>query len=425
MASDAMRFAASGRAPGSAGRSALNWAIAIFAAGMLAGIAQRMYPTKNLGMGDGHEMVAMAQSLARNGTLGDPFYAMPTGPTAVESPLYPVVVAVAIRLFGSHPMLPYWVMIFVNIVVNAAAAALLSRVSALFFGTAIPGIAGGILAVAASLLTPAWDASFTQLGLILLVIGLGRLFERSGRVALDGAIAGAAVGLLFLLNSVSVLVSIPCVAFFMVRRAGPRDWLRLSAALVLAAVLVNLPWLVRNYSVWGRFVMRTNLGMTLYGSNSDCAQPSLAEEMNGCYEKTQPNTNIRQAEAVRRIGEPAYDRQRLAAAVSWTRAHANRFAWLTGMRLLQFWMPRPNPPAYVAYAVWLITILSLPGLVWMGCRRHPATLLFLVVFLLYPPVYYIVVSDVRYRVPILWLSCLCAGYFVTALSPRLRRALAV
>jgi hypothetical protein len=409
-------------ASGSAGRPGLNWTAVLFAAGLLAGLGQVLYPTKSIGMGAGYEMMAVARDLAQNGTFGNPFYALPTGPTAVEPPLYPLLVALAIRLFGSHPMLPYWVVIFANIVANAAAAALLPRVSALLYGTPIPGIAGGALAVAASRLITAWDAGFTQFGLVLLAIEAGLLLERPGRFALHGAITGAVIGLLSLLNPASVLISVPCVVFFMVRRAGLRDWVRFFAPLVLAAVLVNLPWLARNYAVWGRFVVRTNLGMTLYASNNDCARPSLAEELDGCYDTMHPNTNTHEAELLRGIGEPEYDRQRTAAALSWIRAHPDRFAWLTRVRVLQFWLPRPAPPAYASYCVWLITILSLPGLVWMGCRRQPAALLFLVVFLVYPAVYYIVVSDIRYRVPMLWLSCLCAGYFVASLLPRPRLA---
>jgi hypothetical protein len=44
------------------------------------------------------------------------------------------------------------------------------------------------------------------------------------------------------------------------------------------------------------------------------------------------------------------------------------------------------------------------------------------VFLLYPLTYYIVVSGIRYRVPILWVSTLAAGYLVATVLQR-RRAL--
>jgi len=39
----------------------------------------------------------------------------------------------------------------------------------------------------------------------------------------------------------------------------------------------------------------------------------------------------------------------------------------------------------------------------------------LFVLAVYPPIYYVVVSDVRYRYPVLWLTFLSAGYLLTRL----------
>ncbi len=373
-------------------------------------------------MGGGYEMMAVARNLAQDGTFANPFYALPTGPTAVEPPLYPLFVALAIRVFGAHSMVPYWVVIFANIFANALVAALLPWVSAALWGTCTAGIAAALLAIAAFRPMTAWDASFTQLGLVLLTILAAAQLAKPGRFVRGGAIVGAFAGLLFLLNPASVLVSIPCAAFFAVRSGAPRQWIRFAVPLVLAAALVNLPWLARNYAIWGRPIVRTNFGMTLYASNNDCAQPGMIEEeMAGCYDTKHPNTNLREAELLRSLGEPEYDRRRTADGLAWIRANPSRFVWLTRMRILQFWLPRPGPLPYTTYAVWILTILSLPGLVWMARRREAAVLLFLVEFLIYPLAYYVVVANIRYRVPILWMSCLAAGYFLVGAFSRIRR----
>jgi hypothetical protein len=55
-------------------------------------------------------------------------------------------------------------------------------------------------------------------------------------------------------------------------------------------------------------------------------------------------------------------------------------------------------------------------------RRERATLFVLFVLLIYPLMYYIVVSDLRYRAPVLWLSLLPAGYFVFIISDRITKA---
>ena len=51
-------------------------------------------------------------------------------------------------------------------------------------------------------------------------------------------------------------------------------------------------------------------------------------------------------------------------------------------------------------------------------RRVPAAWFLLTVAAIYPLLYYVVVSDVRYRYPVLWLSLLCAGYLLSELASR-------
>jgi hypothetical protein len=57
-------------------------------------------------------------------------------------------------------------------------------------------------------------------------------------------------------------------------------------------------------------------------------------------------------------------------------------------------------------------VLSIPGLLVMMRRRNEFTMFTGFVLLVYPMMYYIVVSDVRYRLPVLWLSLLPAATFV-------------
>jgi hypothetical protein len=390
----------------------------LFIAGLVAGFYHLFHPV-NVAMGG--EMLNIAKSLAKDGTFGNPFQSLPTGPTAYQPPLYPLYLALAIKLFRTPVPVGYFIIVL-GIIVNAFAAALLPQVSELFFGTRVPGMIGAALSVAASRLMPAWDASFTQFGLILLFLITALLLRKVGRFALHGAIAGAIIGLLFLLNPASVLVAVPCVAFLLIiRRTGLCACTRFFALLLIMAPLAILPWIVRNYNIWGRVIVRTALGIALYESNNDCAEPSLMRDLlNECHDATHPNSSAREAQLLRSMGEPAYDRQRAADAMAWMRSHPGRFWWLTRRRIVEFWLPYPTEPLHSCYAVWAATILSIPGLIWMGWKREPATVLILAVFLVYPLVYYIVVSDMRYRVPILWLSCLAAGYFVSSLVPRLR-----
>ena len=52
----------------------------------------------------------------------------------------------------------------------------------------------------------------------------------------------------------------------------------------------------------------------------------------------------------------------------------------------------------------------------MARNRVPVTIYVLPVLGFYPLMYYIVIADVRFRYPVLWLSLLPAGYFLAYLA---------
>ena len=391
-----------------------QWFVLLFIVGLVPGIYQLYHPV-GLGLGPGREMVAIARNLVQEGSYGDSFRSMKTGPTAMNPPLYPLFLALCIRLFRTPIRITYAILL-ANTIVNALIPALLPRISVLLWGTAVPGIAGGVLSISASQLIPDWDADYTQLGLILFCLATMLLVKNYGYGIWQGAITGAALGLLLLLSQVTLLVALPWVGFVLiVRRIQRRDMLRFLIPLVVAAVLVNLPWVWRNYLIWGEFTARTNFGIVLQSSNNDCAKPSVYEELlDPCAVATNPETNVAEATRLKSMGEPAYGRRKAQEAAMWIRSHPRHFLELTFARIVQFWFPVPVPPRYAIYMVWIITILSIPGLFLMIRRKSSAAVFFSVVFLLYPLTYYIVVSGIRYRVPILWVSTLAAGYGLAA-----------
>ena len=84
-------------------------------------------------------------------------------------------------------------------------------------------------------------------------------------------------------------------------------------------------------------------------------------------------------------------------------------------RFRDFWFPRIQEHPYKIAVLWFATLLSIPGLCLMGVRRIRVTGFVLGVLFAYPLMYYIVVSDVRYRYPIVWLPLLPAGYCIHSL----------
>jgi hypothetical protein len=388
----------------------------------------------------GAEMMTLAQNVANQGKFANPFSILATGPTAVVPPLYPIVLAGLITVFRT-PTLVYGAAVLGTILANATSAVLLPRLSVVFYGDIIPGVLAAILWAATMQSMPGWDTNYTVAGLLLFCVVTSSPSNRDKDHNKKAILAGVIAGLLFLLNPSSLLISLPWIVFVFVRmKASLRIRLRYAGIILAVLCAVVVGWCERNRHELGAFVVRTNLGMTLYSSNNDCAESSMfRNELCGCYQAHHPNRNNREAELLRRQGEVLYDRQRTADAKKWAQANPAKFLTLTTTRAREFWFPaaelvsaRPGHcdsnviPEYmrdwikqqngIAYAIWLVTGLSIPGLFLMARRREAVIAFVLPVLAIYPPMFYIVVSDMRYRYPILFLSLLSAGYFIRDLA---------
>jgi hypothetical protein len=238
--------------------------------------------------------------------------------------------------------------------------------------------------------------------------------ETSQRVV-RGILAGIIAGLLFLLNPSVLMVLVPWALYLGVRR---RLRLKEGAILCLILALTAFGWMTRNSRELGAFVVRTNMGITLYASNNDCAEASLvANESQDCYQSYSPNTSLPEAQLLRSMGEVKYDRLRIADAKLWMKTHPARFRTLTIRRFRDFWFPAMQDHPIPSCAIWMATAFSVPGLILMLRRHEPVTLFILVALIFYPLMYYIAASAIRYRYPVLWLSLLPAGYFIQQLLP--------
>jgi hypothetical protein len=384
----------------------------LFLVALFSGCCQMFHP--GVGFGNGNEMASVARNFAATGNYSNPFLPAVTGPTAVVPPLYPLYLALLIKVFGLSPLFVL-VADLANMLVNALIAALMPRLSRVFYGDALPGVFAGVLWLLSMRLLPQWDVSYTVLGLVLFFLLSAATIERANRAWLWAGLTGAIAGLLVLTNPVTCLISAPWVLFLIWSRRVPfKHAVRFGSVLVVMVALCNLPWAIRNYGIWHRPVLRTNFGITFYSGNNDCAQSSHARNMaNGCFQSKAPVFNEKEVKILQDLGEVEYDRKRIADTLSWIRSHPVRFRQLTSARVVEFWFPVDLTDTF--YGFWLGTIFGLPGLIIMATRREPVTKFVLFVSLFYPLMYYIVVSCDRYRYPILWASHLPAGYCIAAL----------
>jgi len=398
-------------------------------------VAHSLHPVFQVG-----EMLNLAQNIASHGAFANPYSILPTGPTAENPPLYPLILAGLIRVL-QVPSLFKGAIVIGSILANAVTAVLLPRIAFLFYKDVVPGFIASAFWIAAMPAFPAWDTSYTVAGLLFFCFFTSASIGGDRKMAQRAVLGGAIAGLLFLLNPSSLLVSLPWIGFLFWRSRSDLYRTAKYCGILLAALSTfYVGWCGRNYYQLGAFVPRTNLGMVLYVSNNDCAESTAFREvLTGCMQANHPFWSTKEAEFLVKLGEVQYDRRRIADAKNWARSNPDKFLDLTLTRILQFWIParEANPvergrSAYsyvvpdwvqswvrqqngVAYAIWVITLLSIPGLFLMVRNREPLTFYVLAVLAIYPLTYYVTVSDMRYRYPVLWLSLLAAGYFVSGM----------
>ncbi len=367
--------------------------------------------------GTGYESLQLACSLAETGKFSDPFEVLATGPSAHLAPLFPAYVSLLVRFFGreTYAVALAWSAVAI-IGLQLALFPFLSR----HFGL---GLSPGIIAASVFLLARVppyqmWESFYV--GLLTVVLAFPMYDILAGRASNGKVILSSILwGIMLWMATVPVLIMLAWLAWVF---AKPRLSRKQKLSLGFLPFLVLAPWLIRNFVVFHHFIfVRDNLGLELAVSNNYCAPFSFtANELSGCFEINHPNKGLDQAEAVRLLGEYAYNQMRLHEAVEWIRANPGRFAELTRLRSIAFWFPSPTGhplgdsrlPSGVL-AVWFMTLLSIPGFALMWKKSYSAAGILALWLLLFPPIYYIIQFDLRYRFPILWVTLLLAGFLIS------------
>lgn len=386
----------------------------IFVLAFFAGVYQMLFST-GFGFGTGWEAVAIARELCRSGTFGNPFEAGPSGPTAFIPPLFPLYLAGLMKLLGDSPAFAITASLLA-VVTLATHAALLPRLSLQLFNDARPGVFAGLFAAVSMQFMPQWDVAYTCCGSVLFLMKASLLTRRSA------AVTGVCAGLLLLTNPATLLILGPWL-WHLYRKQIPGG-LRAAAVpvgvLMVAMLIVTLPWMLRNQVVLGTLAIKNNLGYTIYASNSDCALATLNDgPASECMSSRNPNKNPAELARLTQQGETLYDANRKADAIHWIRTHRDAFLTLLRARIIGYWFPSPQS----AIPVRLATLLSLPAFYLWLRRRLTVGYFLIAIAALYPLVYYLVLLDIRYRYPVLWISLLGAGYTLTeALTAISRKA---
>ena len=216
--------------------------------------------------GDEPEYHSLALQVAQTGTYGTP------GGQASRAPLYPFLLGAAYRVFGASPLTGR-----VLQSVLAAFMVLLTFMIACRFG----GLWAGVLSAVLLMVDSYWWLMQYELlqenllGVLLtgaVLAGLMAIEQRHVRAMLWASLAGLLVGLSLLTKPLIIpllplLLVVPLLA-----KPGERGRAMALVAICFAAsVIAVVPWSVRNYRVFGRFVpICTGSGIVFHGAH--CSQ---------------------------------------------------------------------------------------------------------------------------------------------------------
>ncbi len=363
----------------------------------------------------GLEMSFMADSLAHGHGLGSPF-GVPTGPTAMFAPVYPLLVSLFFRVFGSYSVASAVGIIAVQIGFNLLAIALLMYFARWHFGEHVALIAGVIWTFSPPLWwmpTIFWDTTITVCFVVgLLLLGL---WAARGPRPIRWLALGAYCGAMALFNPALVptilclLVGLTMVCW---RTEGGRTASQVSIAAIAFLVVFSV-WPIRNGVVMHAFVpLRTAPGLDLWMGN----HPGSS----GYIETAEfPIYNHAELLKYERQGEVAYTQGKSDQAKKYIAGHPGEFALLTLRRVMRFWLgsgSRDGSPLFVLHAL-VTSTFGLIGL-WMLVRRHRRMLamLFSIPLMVFPLPYYVTHAEFRFRLVIDPILILLSAYAMVQMT---------
>jgi 4-amino-4-deoxy-L-arabinose transferase-like glycosyltransferase len=359
----------------------------------------------------GWEMGWIARALASGHGFSSPYYPI-SGPTAIESPLYPALLALVFKLFGIYSLTSGFIILSINSLLSA-----LTCIPVYFSAKYSLGARGARVAAWVWAFYPfaiyfsagrVWEYALTGLLFTTCLCIAQRLHHTTNLWAWLGW--GALCGLTALSNP-AILSSVPfllLLALYKVHKAGGR-WLVNGALVSVALLAVLTPWTVRNYRVLSVLCpIRDNIWLEFYADDfgnapTDTSSPPSADG------RPYPATSPVELRKYLAMGETAYLAEKHSMSLNDFHNHPH-YAFLvtkTLRRIVYYWTgywsfsaeelrAQPFAPENCFY-VSSMTLLMLFGISRFWRQNRAALWPYLVLIGIFPITYYLTKPIMDYR----------------------------
>lgn len=368
----------------------------------------------------GYELGRVASSIAAGHGFSSPLRFFDTGPTVWFTPIYPYFVAGIFKIWGIFSYTSQLVIETSNCAFASLTVIPIYEIAKKTFGRGVAvGASWAWIFLPTSLLFPIqwiWDTSLAALLLALLFWATLAMREAKTTLAWTGYGALWAFGVLVNPSLLSVLPFLAGWALWHAWR-NSLPWLKFSAAAMLVFALAMVPWTIRNYRVFGKFiVLRSNFGLELWLGNNPGVPDTWSPWLH-------PNDSMEEARKYKRMGEIPYMAEKQHEAFQFMRTHPGDTINFMFRRFVNNWLAITDNPAeawdrdplYLKAFIVMNVLLAL--FTWLGAlfarrARPQESFLYLTVILVFPLIFYLTHSSLRYRFPMDPVMMVLAAYGV-------------
>jgi 4-amino-4-deoxy-L-arabinose transferase-like glycosyltransferase len=351
----------------------------------------------------------IAYSIASGEGYSSPFQ-RDTGPTAWLAPVYPYLLAGIFKLFGIYTIHSFFAALFLNIIFSAAVCVPIFYAGKRIVGLGVASAAAWLWAIFPNaVIIPfewIWDTSLSALLVATLLWATLELAE--SRRLLDWFLYGLLWGLALLTNPAVALLLPIFLGWAAYRTRGhhrrANSFLRPLLAAAIAA-LCCVPWTIRNYMQFHKFVpLRSNFAFELYIGNNQNYDDQR---------RSRPGAITQEREILRylHMGETAFMDEEKRKAFAFIEAHPRIEAWLIAQRFVDFWAGTATPLVafrqadsfglrFILLCNDLAPLFAFLGVIVLLATRNGYAVPVVSVPILFPLLYYVTHTSLRYRHPI-------------------------